>query len=416
MNLKRVVITGLGSLTPIGNTVAATWDAMLKGVSGASLITKFDPQQFKCQIACELKGFNVLDHFDRKEAGRLDSFAQYSLVAAEEAVIDATLQDQRLDKQRIGVVWGSGIGGIKTFEEDVIDFAQGGFVPHFNPFFIPKTITDIAPGHVAIRYGFRGLNYSISAACASSAAAMADAFNLIRLGKVDIIVTGGAESAIIPSGIGGFSSMHALSTRNDDPQSASRPFDRDRDGFVLGEGAACVVLEELEHAKARGAKIYAEMVGSGLTADAYHITAPHPEGDGALEAMRQAVEESGMQLSDVDHINTHGTSTPMGDVAEVKAICRLFGEHAEKISVNSTKSMTGHLLGAAGCLEAIATIMAIANDTVPPTINHFNDDPQIAPLDFTFNVPTRRTVDFALSNAFGFGGHNVSLAFRKYNG
>ncbi|MDO4216641.1 MAG: beta-ketoacyl-ACP synthase II [Bacteroidales bacterium] len=416
MNLKRVVITGLGSLTPIGNTVASTWDAMLKGVSGASLITKFDPQQFKCQIACELKGFNCLDHFDRKEANRLDPFAQYSIVAAEEAIVDATLQDQRLNPNRIGVIWGSGIGGVHDLEQGIIDYAQGGFIPRFNPFFIPKMITDIVAGHISIRYGFCGPNYSVTAACASSASAIADACNLIRVGKSDVIVTGGAEAAIIPSGIGGFIAMRALSTRNDDPQTASRPFDLDRDGFVLGEGAACVVLEELDHAKARGAKIYAELVGTGLTADAFHITAPRPEGEGAMEAMRLAVEESGMELSDVDHINTHGTSTPMGNVAEVKAISRLFGDHAENISLNSTKSMTGHLLGAAGCLEAIATIKAINTGLIPPTINHFTDDPQIEPLDFTFGVPTRRTVDFALSNAFGFGGHNVCLAFRKYNG
>lgn len=416
MNLKRVVITGLGSLTPIGNNVSATWDSMLGGVSGASLITKFDPQHFRCKIACELKGFDPLDFYDRKEANKLDLFAVYSMVAAQEAVIDAALEDQRLDKGKIGVVWGSGIGGVKTFEDGVVDYTERGFVPRFNPYYIPKTITNIVAGHIAIRYGFRGLNYSVTAACASSAAALADAFNMIRLGKATAIVAGGAEAAIIPSGIGGFAAMHALSTRNDDPATASRPFDRDRDGFVLGEGAACMVLEELEHAKSRGAKIYAELTGSGMTADAYHITAPHPDGDGAVEAMRMAVEESDMALTDVDHINTHGTSTPMGDSIEPKAIKRLFGDHAECISLNSTKSMTGHLMGAAGCLESIATVLAINNSVVPPTINHFNDDPLIEPLDFTFNVPTKRTVDFALNNAFGFGGHNVCLAFRKYNG
>lgn len=415
MNLKRVVITGIGSLTPIGNNVAETWDSMVKGVSGASLITKFDSHQYRSQIACELKGFNALDYFDRKEVSRLDSFAQYSLVASEEAIRDAHLDDDRIDPERVGVIWGSGIGGVKNFQDGVEDWVKGNYVPLFTPFFILKMLTDIVPGHISIRHGYRGINYNISAACASSAAAIADAFNFIRMGKADVIVTGGSESAINESGVGGFSSMRALSTRNDDPKTASRPFDKDRDGFVIGEGAGCVIVEELEHAKSRGATIYAELTGTGLTADAYHITAPQPDGIGAMKAMQLAVAESEMHLYQVDHINTHGTSTPMGDAAEAIAIANLFGEHAAKISVNATKSMTGHLLGAAGSVESIATILAICHNVVPPTINHFTDDPQLPPLDYTFNVPTQRIVDFALCNAFGFGGHNVCLAFKRYN-
>ncbi len=388
---------------------------MLRGVSGATRITRFDPSKFKCQLACELKGFDPLEHFDRKESGKLDPLAQYAIVVSEEAIADAGLTDERIDKSRVGVIWGSGVGGVTTFQQVCSEYAVSG-IPRFSPFFVPKFISDICAGYVSIRHGFSGPNYSVVAACASSAAAVSDAFNLIRLSKADVIVTGGAEAPITECGIGGFGSMQALSTRNDDPQTASRPFDKDRDGFVLGEGSACVILEELEHAKARGAKIYAEMTGAGLTADAHHITASHPDGKGSAEAMRLAVAESGMQLSDVDHINTHGTSTPLGDVSETRAIANLFGEHAPHISVTSTKSMTGHLMGATGVVEVIATVLAIKDSVVPPTINHFTDDSGLPQLDYTFWKPKHRSVDFAISNAFGFGGHNVSLAFRKYNG
>lgn len=415
MELKRVVVTGIGSLTPIGKDVPTMWEALLAGVSGADVITYFDTEKFKCHIACELKSYNPLDYFDRKEVNRLDRFTQYALVSVEEAVKDSAVLEGAVDKDRIGVVWGSGFGGINTFQSESIEFYKGGCVPRFSPFFIPRTITDICPGQVSIKYGLKGPNYSTSAACASSAVSLGDAFNIIRLGKADVVITGGSEAAVSESGIGAFSSMQALSTRNDDPKTASRPFDKDRDGFVLGEGAAALVLEELEHAKARGARIYAEMTGWGATADAHHITAPHPDGVGAAAAMRLAVEESGMKLEDVVHINTHGTSTPIGDIAEPKAVATLFGEHAKDISLNSTKSMTGHLLGGAGALEAVITILSVKNDIIPPTINHFADDPRIEPLDFTFNAPRRREVAFALSNAFGFGGHNVSLAFRKWS-
>ncbi len=414
MNLKRVVVTGLGSLTPLGNDVATTWRSMLAGVSGASLITRFDTSDFKCKIACEVKGFEPLQHFDRKEVRKLDLFSQYGIVASEEAILDSgILNDSHIDKTRVGVIWGSGNGGVTTFQEELIDYVHGGLIPRFSPFFCTRMISNICAGLISIRHGFRGPNYCTVAACASSAAAISDAFNLLRLGKSDIIIAGGSEAAVVEVSIGGFSSMQALSFRNDDPKTASRPFDRDRDGFVLGEGAGALVLEEYEHAKNRGAKIYAELTGCGLSADAYHITASHPEGQGALDAMREAVAESGMRLEDVDHINTHGTSTPIGDISEPKAISRLFGDHAKKINLNSTKSMTGHLLGAAGGVEAIATIMAIKEGIIPPTINHFNDDPNIEPLNFTFNKAVKRDVEFALSNAFGFGGHNVCLAFRK---
>lgn len=414
MNLKRVVVTGLGSLTPIGNDVTTTWRSMLDGISGAGPITRFDASEFKCRIACEVKGFDPLNYFDRKESKKMDLFSQYGLVASEEAIVDSGITDDIMDKNRIGVIWGSGNGGVQSFQEEVRDYVKGGCTPRFSPFFCTRMISNICAGLISIRHGFCGPNYCTVAACASSAAAISDAFNLIRLGKADVIIAGGSEAAVTECSIGGFSSMQALSQRNDDPATASRPFDRDRDGFVLGEGAAALVLEELEHARRRGAKIYAELTGCGLSADAYHITASHPEGIGAYEAMRQAVEESGMKFSDVDHINTHGTSTPIGDISEPKAIAHLFGDHAKKIKLTSTKSMTGHLLGAAGCIEAIATIMTIKDDIVPPTINHFNDDPNIEPLDFAFNKPVRQTVNFALSNAFGFGGHNVCLAFRKY--
>lgn len=414
MELKRVVVTGLGTLTPIGNNVSQFWDSLLRGVSGAGLITRFDSTNFKCKIAAEVKGFDPAVFFDRKELRKIDPFSQYGMVAADEAICDAGLDVEHLDKDRIGVVFGTGMGGSKSFQDEVVSFAEGHGIPRFSPFFVTKTITDICAGLISIKYGFRGPNYSTSAACASSAMAIADAFMMLRLGKADIFVAGGSEAAIIEAGIGGFSSMQALSLRNDDPLTASRPFDKDRDGFVLGEGAGALILEELEHAKARGAKIYAEITGSGLSADAYHIAASHPEGLGAYNAMRMAIEDSGMQMTDVDHINSHGTSTPIGDISEPKAVVSLFGDHAGKITLNSTKSMTGHLLGAAGAIEAIATILAVQNDVIPPTINHFTDDPDIPALDFSFNKPTHRRVDFALSNTFGFGGHNACLAFRKY--
>ncbi len=414
MELKRVVVTGLGALTPIGNNVPELWDGLVKGVSGAGPITHFDASKFRCQIASELKGFDPLQFIDKKEMRLLDGYTVYGLVTVEEAMRDAGLDDTNVDKDRFGVIWGSGMGGVKSLQDELCEFALSNGNPRFSPYWIPKVIVDICAGQIAIRYGLRGPNYSTTAACATSAVAIGDAFNFIRLGKVDAMVAGGSECAVVEAGIGGFGNMRALSTRNNDPKTASRPFDKDRDGFVLGEGAGALILEELEHAKARGAHIYAEITGTGLSADAYHITASHPEGLGVIKAMRQAVEESGMTLTDVDHINTHGTSTPIGDISEPKAITGLFGDHAYKIAINSTKSMTGHLLGAAGAVEAIATILTIKNGIVPPTINHFTDDPQIPALDFTFNKAQKREVNFAISNAFGFGGHNVCLAFRKY--
>ena len=414
MELKRVVVTGLGALTPIGNNVEELWRSLIAGVSGGGPITRFDAAKFKCRIAAELKGFDALEHFDRKEMRLLDGYTVYGLVVVDEALRDAGLTDENIDKSRFGVVWGSGMGGVTSLQEEIIEYGTHDRTPRFSTYWVPKVITDICAGQIAIRYGLRGPNYCTVAACASSAAAIGDAFNLIRLGKADAMIAGGSECAVTEVGIGGFGNMRALSTRNDDPQTASRPFDKDRDGFVLGEGAGTLVLEELEHALARGAKIYAEVTGVGLSADAYHITASHPEGLGVIDAMRQAVTESGMALTDVDHINTHGTSTPIGDISEPKAIVGLFGDHAYKMGINSTKSMTGHLLGAAGAVEAIATILTIDNGMIPPTINHFTDDPDIPALDFTFNQAKRREVNFALSNAFGFGGHNVCLAFRKY--
>ena len=414
MELRRVVVTGLGALTPIGNSVPAMWRSMTEGVSGGGPITRFDASKFRTRIAAELKGFDPQDFFDRKEMRLLDGYTVYGLVAVDEAMRDAGLTDTNIDKTRMGVVWGSGMGGVTSLQEEIMEYAVNGHTPRFSPYWVPKVIIDICAGQIAIRHGLRGPNYCTAAACASSAAAVSDAFNLIRLGKADAMVAGGSECAVMEAGIGGFANMRALSTRNDDPQTASRPYDRDRDGFVLGEGAGCLVLEELEHALRRGAAIYAEVTGAGLSADAYHITASHPDGVGVIEAMRQAIAESGMRLEDVDHINTHGTSTPIGDISEPKAIVGLFGDHARKIALNSTKSMTGHLLGAAGAVESIATILAIRDGIVPPTINHFNDDPDIPALDFTFNHARRREVRFALSNAFGFGGHNVCLAFRKY--
>ena len=418
MELKRVVITGMGALTPIGNNLNDYWNALLAGTSGAAPITHFDASLFKTQFACELKGFDINNYMDRKEARKHDFFSQYGIVASDEAIADSgILNDPKLDKERVGVIWASGIGGLMSLHQEIADFTTGDGTPRFNPFFIPKMIADIAAGHISIKNGFKGPNFATVSACASSANALAEAYLYIRLGKADAFVCGGSEAAVTPAGVGGFNSMHALSTRNDDPKTASRPFDKDRDGFVLGEGAGGLVLEELEHAKARGAKIYAEVVGAGLTADAHHMTAPDPEGGSVARAMRLAVEESGCRLEDVDHINTHGTSTPVGDVAEVTGIVKAFGEHACKINICSTKSCTGHLLGAAGAIEAIATAMAVKNDIVPPTINHFTDDSDIdSRLNFTFGKAQKRTIGLALSNTFGFGGHNVSMAFRKYIG
>ncbi len=415
MGLKRVVVTGLGALTPIGNSVPEFWEALTNGVSGAAPIKSFNTEKFKTKFACEVKNFNPEDHLDRKEARKLDPFVQYALVSTEEAVKDGGYDFSKLDTNRIGVIWGAGIGGLKTFQDEVSNFATGDGTPRYNPFFIPKMIVDIAPGHISIKYGLRGPNFATVSACASSTNAMIDAFNYIRLGMADIIISGGSEAIINEAGMGGFNAMHALSTRNDDPATASRPFDKDRDGFVAGEGAGTIILEELEHAKARGAKIYAEIVGGGMSADAHHITAPHPEGLGAKMVMTNALKDAGLSTSDIDYINVHGTSTPLGDVQEAKAIVDLFGEDAYKLNISSTKSMTGHLLGAAGAVEALATILAINNDLVPPTINHFNDDPDFDPkLNFTFNKAQKRTVRAAISNTFGFGGHNASVIFKKY--
>lgn len=413
MNLKRVVVTGLGSLTPIGNTVPEYWDALLAGVSGANFITHFDAQLLKTRFACEVKDFNILPYMDKKEGHKYDLYTQYGVVASEEAIKDSGLDLDAEDKTRIGVIWASGIGGIGSFEAGCLDYAKRGGAPRFSPFFCIQMISDICAGCISIRNGLQGPNYGTVSACASSANAIVDAFNLIRLDKASAFVVGGSEAAVSLCGIGGFNAMQALSTRNDSPQTASRPFDKDRDGFVMGEGAGALILEEYEHAVARGARIYAEILGCGLTADAYHITAPHPEGLGARQAMKLAIEEAGLQMPDINHINTHGTSTPLGDISEPKAIVALFKEHAKNISINSTKSMTGHLLGAAGAVEAIATVLAIKNNVVPPTINHFTDDPAIPDLDFTFGQPKKREVNYAISNTFGFGGHNVSIAFGK---
>ena len=414
---RRVVITGLGALTPLGNSVEETWTGLISGVSGAGPITHFDASKFKTQFACELKNFDANDFFDRKEVRKYDPYTHFALIAVEQAVKDSGLDLEKVNKERIGVIWGSGIGGLETFENEVVLWAKGDGIPRFSPFFIPKMIADIAAGHISIRYGFMGPNFATVSACASSANAMVDALNYIRFGYADLFVTGGSEASITPGGVGGFSSMHAISTRNDDPTTASRPYDLDRDGFVLGEGGACLIFEELEHARARGAKIYAEVAGGGLSGDAYHMTSPHPEGKGAMISMKSALKDAGLKQEDIDHINTHGTSTPLGDIAEPRAILGTFGEHAYKISINSTKSMTGHLLGAAGAVEAMATILAIQNDIVPPTINHFTDDPDIDnKLDFTFNKPKKRVVNAALSNTFGFGGHNASIIFKKFIG
>lgn len=416
MQLKRVVVTGLGAITPLGNNVQDYWTGLINGKSGAGRITHFDPSKFKTQFACEVKGFNPEEYFERKEVKRVDLFSQYGVASAHQAVIDANIADNSsINKDRVGVIWASGIGGLFTFQEECFAFAKGDGTPRFNPFFIPKMISDICSGHISIRYGFRGPNFSVVSACASSTNALIDAFNYIRLGKADIIVTGGSEAACTESGIGGFNALQALSTRNDSPETASRPFDKDRDGFVLGEGAGAIILEEYEHALKRGAKIYAEMVGGGLSGDAYHITAPHPEGIGARNVMLDALNDAGMTPADIDYINVHGTSTPLGDVAEVKAILSVFGEHAYKLNISSTKSMTGHLLGAAGAVEAIASILAVKEGIVPPTINHFTDDPELDPnLNFTFNKAQKREVRAALSNTFGFGGHNASVIFKKF--
>jgi 3-oxoacyl-[acyl-carrier-protein] synthase II len=416
MKLKRVVVTGLGALTPIGNSVDEYWNNLLIGVSGAAPITHFDAAKFKTQFACEVKNFDSLSFFDRKEARKYDPYAQYGIVAADQAVLDSGLDITKTDLDRVGVIWASGIGGILTFYEEVSAFVKGDGTPRFNPFFIPKMIADITAGHISIKYGFRGPNFATVSACASSANSLIDAYNYIRLGKANAFVTGGSEAAVNEAGVGGFNALHAISTRNDDPKTASRPFDLDRDGFVLGEGAAALVFEELEHALARGAKIYCEVAGGGLSADAYHMTAPHPEGLGARNAMKNAIDDAEMQMTDIDHINTHGTSTPLGDIAEINAIVSLFGEHAPKIAVNSTKSMTGHLLGAAGAVEAIASILAVRNDIIPPTINHFTKDPDInTNVDLILNKAVKRTVNVALSNTFGFGGHNASVIFKKFN-
>ncbi len=419
MELKRVVVTGIGALTPLGNTAEESWENLKAGKSGAGPITHFDASQFKTQFACEVKGFNSADFIDRKEARKMDLYTQYALAAAKMAIADSGIDLETVDKNEIGVVLGVGIGGIKTFEEEAGNYALNGpqLGPKFNPFFIPKMIADIAAGHISIQYGFRGPNYTTTSACASSSNAVADAFNLIRLGKANAIVTGGAEAAIFASGVGGFNAMKALSTRNDEPEKASRPFSASRDGFVMGEGAGILILEELEHAKARGAKIYAEMIGAGMSADAYHITATHPEGLGAKLVMQRALKDAGIQPEDVDYINVHGTSTHVGDISEAKAIKEVFGDAAYKLNISSTKSMTGHLLGAAGAVEAMISILAVRDDIVPPTINHADDDqdPEIDyNLNFTFNKAQQRTVRVALSNTFGFGGHNASVIFKKY--
>ena len=414
MELRRVVVTGLGALTPIGNTLSAYWEGLLSGTSGAAPITYFDPTLFKTKFACELKGFDPLDHFDRKEARKYDRFAQYALVAVDEALQDAKFPIETADKDRVGVIWGAGIGGLETFQNEVLNFAAGNENPRFNPFFIPKMIADIAPGLISIKYGFRGPNFATVSACASASNAMIDALNYIRLGYADVMITGGSEAGVTKAGIGGFNAMHALSKRNDDPKTASRPFDKNRDGFVLGEGAGALILESYEHAIARNATIYAEIAGGGLSADAHHMTAPHPEGLGAIKVMENCLKDANLKPSDVDTINMHGTSTPLGDIAESNAIIEVFKEHAYAMNINSTKSMTGHLLGAAGAIEAIASIMAIKHSIIPPTINHQTVDENIDPkINFTFGKAQKRNVDVALSNTFGFGGHNACVLFKK---
>ncbi|MEZ4809725.1 MAG: beta-ketoacyl-ACP synthase II [Allomuricauda sp.] len=414
MQLKRVVVTGMGALTPIGNNLEAYWEGLRTGKSGCAPITYFDTEKFKTKFACELKGYNPEDYFDRKEARKLDRFAQYALISSDEAIADSGIDLNNVDKFRVGVVWGAGIGGLETFQNEMIGYAEGDGTPRFNPFFIPKMIADIAPGNISIKHGFMGPNYTTVSACASSANALIDALNYIRLGHCDVVVSGGSEAAVTIAGMGGFNAMHALSTRNESPETASRPFDATRDGFVLGEGAGALILEEYEHAKARGAKIYAEVLGGGLSSDAYHMTAPHPEGIGVVKVMENCLENAGLRPEDVDAINTHGTSTPLGDVAELKAISKVFGDHAPKININSTKSMTGHLLGAAGAIEAIASILAMQHNMVPPTINHSVVDEEIDPsLNLTLNKAQKREVNVAMSNTFGFGGHNACVLFKK---
>ncbi|MER3319598.1 MAG: beta-ketoacyl-ACP synthase II [Allomuricauda sp.] len=414
MQLKRVVVTGMGALTPIGNNLEAYWEGLRTGKSGSAPITYFDTEKFKTKFACELKGYDPSDFFDRKEARKLDRFAQYALVSSDEAIADSGIDLDVVDKFKVGVIWGAGIGGLETFQNEVINYANGDGTPRFNPFFIPKMIADIAPGNISIKHGFMGPNYTTVSACASSANAMIDALNYIRLGHCDVVVTGGSEAAVTMAGMGGFNAMHALSTRNESPETASRPFDATRDGFVLGEGGGALILEEYEHAKARGAKIYAEVLGGGLSSDAYHMTAPHPEGIGVVQVMKNCLENAGLKPEDVDAINTHGTSTPLGDVAELKAISKVFGDHAKDININSTKSMTGHLLGAAGAIEAIASILAMEHNLVPPTINHSVVDEQIDPsLNLTLNKAQEREVKVAMSNTFGFGGHNACVLFKK---
>jgi 3-oxoacyl-[acyl-carrier-protein] synthase II len=414
MELKRVVVTGLGALTPIGNNKDEFWEGLKNGKSGAGPITYFDAEKFKTKFACELKNFDATDFFDRKEVRKMDRFTQYALVSSDEAIIDSKLDLDKVNKMRVGVIWGAGIGGLETFQNEVLNFAAGDGTPRFNPFFIPKMIADIAPGNISIRYGFMGPNYTTVSACASAANAMIDALNYIRLGHCDVIVTGGSEAAVTMAGMGGFNAMHALSTRNESPETASRPFDATRDGFVLGEGAGSIILEEYEHAKARGAKIYAEFVGGGLSSDAYHMTAPHPDGIGVVAVMKNCLEDAGLNSEDVDAINTHGTATPLGDVAELKAISEVFGDHAKDININSTKSMTGHLLGAAGAVEAIASILSMQYGIVPPTINHSTVDENIDPeLNLTLNKAQKRDVKVVMSNTFGFGGHNACVLFKK---
>lgn len=414
MNLRRVVVTGLGALTPIGNTVPEFWNGLSNGVSGAAPITRFDASKFKTQFACEVKNLDILQFMDKKESRKMDPYSQYAMVAVTEAMQDSGLDLEKIDLTRAGVIWGSGIGGLRTFQDEVTEFAGGDGTPRFNPFFIPKMIADIAAGFISIKYGFQGPNFATVSACASATNALLDAFNYIRLGKANIFISGGSEAAVTEAGVGGFNALKALSQRNDDPKTASRPFDKERDGFVLGEGAGALILEEYEHAKARGAKIYAELIGGGMTGDAYHITAPHPEGRGAANVMKFALEDAGLQPEAIDYINVHGTSTPLGDLSEVKAIKKIFGDHAYKINISSTKSMTGHLLGAAGAIEAIASILAMRNSLIPPTINHFTDDEEVdEKLNLTFNKAQKKEVNVVLSNTFGFGGHNCSIIFRK---
>jgi 3-oxoacyl-[acyl-carrier-protein] synthase II len=417
MELKRVVVTGIGALTPLGNTKDAYWDALAKGVSGAARITRFDAEKFRTQFACEVKNFNPEDFIDRKEARKMDPNTQYAMVCGDEAILDSGLDLDKVNKDRVGVIWASGIGGLKTFQDEVSYFAKGDGTPRFNPFFIPKMISDITPGLLSIKYGFRGPNFCTVSACASSNHALMDSLTYLRLGKADVILTGGSEAAVCEAGVGGFNAMKALSERNDSPETASRPYDKDRDGFVLGEGSGALVLETLEHALARGARIYAEVLGAGMSADAYHITAPHPEGHGITLVMHNAIDDAGIELTAVDYVNTHGTSTPLGDSGEVKAIQSVFGDHAYKLNISSTKSMTGHLLGAAGAIESIACLLAIQKSIIPPTINHFTDDPEIdSKLNLTFGKAQHREVKVAMSNTFGFGGHNTSVIFGKYAG